>query len=1161
MNSEIADHYEEEAALGLGGSAGPDAQPDPSVMAAFRRPGLRLAEVLETMMMGYAHRPALGSRSRTYSPAAESAAPQMLPSFDTVSYGEVWSNVKSIAAAWTAGPNRVGAGDFLAMIGFASADYVTIDLVSNYLGLVSVPLPHTASAARLLPLLDETRPVVLAVGAPYLDIAVELALGTPSVRQVVVFDHDDRVAAHRAALQRAQTALNTTVTVEHLTDVIERGRELPTPRKYLDADDSRLAMILYTSGSTGLPKGAMWTERMVTALWTANLVRHPNLPVINVNFAPLNHMAGRSALSVALQAGGTSYFVAASDLSTLLEDWRIVRPTHLLLVPRVVDMLHQHYQTRLDQLMADGMPTTRAHVQAKSELREDVLGGRVLLGMVTTAPLSAEMREFVADVVSAPVIDAYGLTEIGVVSRDGVIARPPVIDYRLVDVPELGYFTTDRPYPRGELLIKSATAMPGYHQRPDVTAEVFDADGYYRTGDVVAEIAPDRVKYVDRRNNVLKLAQGEFVAIANLEAILAGAASVHQIFLYGNSERSSLLAVIVPTPEAMARYPEHDALKTALRQSLRATARAADLQPYEEPADFIVELNQFTAANGLLSGVGKLLRPNLKERYGDRLEELYVDLADARSRGLQLLRKNADTEPVLDTLIQAVQTLLDLPGEPPEPAARFLDLGGDSLSALNLSQLLGEVFSVDVPVGIIIGPATDLRALATHIEKQRASDVTRPTAAAVHGHDQSVVTAKDLALSKFLDERILRAAPDALRTNSVHTVLLTGANGWLGRFLAMEWLKRLATDGGRLITIVRGRDIEEARQRLEEVFAAGDATALADFRRLAANRLEVLPGDINEPHFGLDDQTWRRLTHEVDLIVHSAALVNHVLPYEQMFGPNVVGTAELIRLAISERIKQVSYLSTVLVAAGVSDFSEEGDIRQMSPQRPIGSAYANGYATSKWAGEVLLREAHELCGLPVRVFRADMILGHDRYPGQLNVPDIFTRMLISLLVTGLAPRTFYADDGSGERPRAHYDGLPVGFVAEAITSIGAEGLAGFTSFDVMNPHDDGVSLDVVVDWLIDDGAAITRIDDHAEWVRRFEAALRGLPEQQRQRSVLALLDAYRRPERPLRGATAPTAVFAAAVRSARIAGTGEIPHLDRHLIGKYITDLSLLGLT
>jgi fatty acid CoA ligase FadD9 len=1127
--------------------------PIPSVLEAIRRPGLRLTQVLETMMTGYADRPVLGTRA-----TAESGH-ELLPAFDTISYGELWSRVKAVAAAWTTGDRAVEPGSFVATIGFASADYVLIDLVSNYLGLVSVPLQHNSSLSRLQPIFDEIQPKVLAVSAEYLDLAVDAALNTPSVRELVVFDYDGRIDTHRHGLEGARERLSgSQIEVESLADVIGRGRTLPEPAPYLGESDQRLAMILYTSGSTGLPKGAMWSERMVTALWTAVLVKDPALPVVNVNYNPLNHMAGRTALSVAMQAGGTCYFVPESDLSTLFEDWQLVRPTQIMLVPRVVDMLNQRYQTRLDQLVAEGESDVVAESVAKTELRGDVLGGRVQVGMVTTAPLSPEMREFMLSAIAAPVIDAYGLTEIGVVSRDGIVARPPVLDYKLLDVPELGYFTTDRPHPRGELLVKSATRMLGYYKRPDVTADVFDEDGYYRTGDVVAEIAPDHVKYVDRRNNVMKLAQGEFVAVANLEAVYVGAPLVRQIFVYGNSERSSLVAVIVPTDEALTRYPDHDALKTALRDSLQATAQIAELQSYELPADFLIDTDPFTATNGLLSGVGKPLRPKLKERYGEQLEQLYAALADARTEGLRALRLRADDQPTLDTVTQAAQTLLGLPGHAPESDSHFIDLGGDSLSALSFSNLLGEVFGVDVPVGVIIGPSGDLAALAGYIDGERASGSTRPTAAAVHGAGDSIAAA-DLTLDKFFDSATLKAAHSAApASDTVHTVLLTGANGWLGRFLTLEWLKRLSDNGGKLITVVRGSDPDSARRRLEQSFEVGDQAALADFRRLADDHLEVIPGDVNEPNLGLDDATWQRLARSVDRVVHPAALVNHVLPYGQLFGPNVVGTAEVIRLAISERIKPVTYLSTVAVAMGVPDFLEDGDIRQVSARRPLDEGYANGYANSKWAGEVLLREAHDHCGLPVSVFRADMILGHHSYAGQINAADVFTRLLISLLTTGVAPRSFY--QGAGDRPRAHYDGLPVDFVAEAITSIGAKAHRGFTSYDVMNPHDDGVSLDVIVDWLIEDGAQITRIDDHAEWARRFEAALRGLPEQQRQRSVLALLHAFREPEEPVRGAIAPTEVFRQSVRDTKVGPTQDIPHLTHELISKYVADLTTLGL-
>ncbi len=340
------------------------------------------------------------------------------------------------------------------------------------------------------------------------------------------------------------------------------------------------------------------------------------------------------------------------------------------------------------------------------------------------------------------------------------------------------------------------------------------------------------------------------------------------------------------------------------------------------------------------------------------------------------------------------------------------------------------------------------------------------------------------------------------------------------------------------------------------------------FRDLAVDHLEVITGDIGEPNLGLDQATWERLAQRVDLIVHPAALVNHVLPYGQLFGPNVVGTAELIRLAITTRIKPITYLSTVAVAMSVqpANFAEDGDIRMISPVRPIDANYANGYANSKWAGEVLLREAHDLCGLPVAVFRSDMILAHSRYAGQLNVPDAFTRLVFSLLVTGIAPWSFYEPSDPDNRVDAHYDGLPADFVAESVTTLGEqiatadEAAATYRSFDVMNPHDDGISLDVFVDWLIAAGNDIRRIDDYDEWLGRFATALRALPDRQRQHSVLPLLDAYRKPEKPLRGAPAPTDVFRSAVQMAKIGADKDIPHLSAALIDKYVSDLQLLGL-
>ncbi|MDT0271013.1 SDR family oxidoreductase, partial [Streptomyces sp. DSM 44915] len=153
------------------------------------------------------------------------------------------------------------------------------------------------------------------------------------------------------------------------------------------------------------------------------------------------------------------------------------------------------------------------------------------------------------------------------------------------------------------------------------------------------------------------------------------------------------------------------------------------------------------------------------------------------------------------------------------------------------------------------------------------------------------------------------------------------------------------------------------------------------YQDLAADHLEVIAGDKGEENLGLDQQTWQRLADDVDLIVDPAALVNHVLPYSELFGPNALGTAELIKIALTTKIKPYTYVSTIGVGDQIEPgkFVENVDVREMSAVRKVNDGYANGYGNSKWAGEVLLREANDLCGLPVAVFRCDMILADTTY--------------------------------------------------------------------------------------------------------------------------------------------------------------------------------------
>jgi len=1143
------------------------ARPLAGVGAALEEPGIRLPEIIHTVMAAYANRPALGQRAVEYvTDAAGRTVSRLLPRYDTITYGEAWRQIQAIDNALLSGPDAVAPGERVAMLGFTSAEFTIIDTALARAGVVAVPLQTSAPAEQLRPIIDETEPRALFADVTFLDDAVELVLGAgAALTRVVVFDHHTAVDDEREAVERAATRLaERGVVVETFAEMVARGTALPTVEPVVPADTDPLLVLIYTSGSTGTPKGAMYPERLVTNAWRTGLThQQPALPSIVLSFLPMSHMMGRGTVYRTLAHGGTVYFAAKSDLSTLLEDIALVRPTQMTFVPRVWEMIHQEVQSEVDRRALDGVPEQ----QVLDERSVSMIGGRQLVAMTGSAPISPELKAWVQKFLGLELMEAYGSTEAGGVMVSGRLSRPPVLDYKLVDVPELGYLSTDRPHPRGELLLKSTDLIPGYYKRPDVTADVFDADGFYRTGDIVAELGPDHLQYLDRRNNVLKLAQGEFVTVSKLEAAFGTSPLIRQIYVYGNSSRSYLLAVIVPSAEALAGVSDAEALRAELADALQSVAREAGLQSYEVPRDFIIETEPFSLENGLLTGVRKLAWPKLKARYGAELEQLYAELAEGQALELRALRSLGSDAPVLETVLRAVSATLGASASDVAGDAHFTDLGGDSLSALTFGNLLEEIFEVEVPVGVIVSPATDLAGVAAYIEGERAPGSKRPTFSTVHGKNATVARAADLTLDKFIDAETLAAAPSLPGPASeVRTVLLTGATGFLGRYLALEWLERMDLVDGKVICLVRGKSDADARARLDATFDSGDPKLLAHYRSLS-DHLEVIAGDKGEANLGLPQEVWQRLADTVDFIVDPAALVNHVLPYSELFGPNALGTAELIRIALTTRIKPFAYVSTIAVGGSVApgEFVEAADVRVMSAVRPVDDSYANGYGNSKWAGEVLLREANDLCGLPVSVFRCDMILADTTYAGQLNLPDMFTRMMFSLVATGIAPKSFYELGADGKRQRAHYDGLPVEFVSESISTLAVQVAAGesdstFETYHVMNPHDDGIGMDEFVDWLIEAGYPVARVDDYADWLARFETALRGLPDRQRQASLLPLLHNYQQPSYPVAGSIAPVDRFRAAVQNAKIGADKDIPHISASVIVKYITDLELLGL-
>jgi fatty acid CoA ligase FadD9 len=1144
--------------------------PDPEVEAALRQPGLSYDHVIATALDGYAKRPALGERAYEVGLDRETGRHrrEYLPRFDTITYYELHNRIKGLANTWRHHEqHRVDPGDFVCILGFSGTDFATVDVACAYAHAVSVPLQTTLAGADLDGIFADTGPVAVAATMDDLVHAAQLAASHESIRSVIAFDYNEHVDDDREQYAAAQTELaqiRSRAQLITLDELIAFGDFQPW--EFLPPSqegEERMALLIHSSGSTGTPKGAIFTEHMAKSTWDPGSVP---VPVVRVAFAPMNHLAGRSMVYNTLVRGGTVNYTAKPDLSMLFEDMRLTRPTELAFFPRVLEMIHRHYLSEVVRRIGAGERDVEA---VKAAVREEMggtfLGDRISLMMVGAAPTTPEVKQFMNDCFQAQLIEGYGSTEAGptVTIRDR-IARPPVIDYKLRDVPELGYYTTDKPYPRGELCVKTTLSTPGYFKRPEATARLFDEDGFLVTGDIVEERGPDHVVYIDRRNDVLKLSQGEFVAIGALGTVYEnGSAVIHQIYAYGNSAFSYLLAVVVPNMEVvearLGKDPDGARVKELIRSELKKVAQAENLKSFEVPRDFIVEMEPFSHENGLLSSILKRLRPALQRRYGERLEQLYTELEHKQNEELMALQDPHSNLSVLEKVGKALEAALGVQDLDVTRPYSFVDLGGDSLGATAFSALLQDIFGVSLPVNSILSPAGNPQQWARAIEATlEHADGDRPTFAKIHGEGARQINVKDLDIAAFLDDGTIGQVPLAPPSDESRTVLVTGATGFLGRFLCLEWLERMAATGGKVICLVRAVDHEAATRRLASVFEGVDPDLEQRYRRLSAEHLEVVVGDAAEIRLGLSTDDFDRLADEVDRILHCGALVNHVLPYEDLFGPNVVGTAELVRLALTKRQKRFDFISSVATTLMIDRSAGNDEDTPLRPKIALTHDYGAGYGASKWAGEQLLHSAHRRFGLPVNVFRGDMMLAHSRYHGQINVPDIFTRLLYSIVMTGLAPESFYRIEPDGSRPSAHYDGLPVDFIAAAIVGTGFDAHQEIKTFHVLNHHaDDGIGLDTFVDWIQAAGYAVERAPDHRQWVQRFEAKLKALPEEQRQHSALHVLDAFGHPYKasePMVGSQH----FQDAVR--RLPVGPEVPHLTQEFIDKCLDDMRRLGL-
>ncbi len=427
-------------------------------------------------------------------------------------------------------------------------------------------------------------------------------------------------------------------------------------QKYLRAaippTASDVASICYTSGTTGDPKGAILTHsNYVSAIHTLlSLGLHIGRGESHISYLPLAHCFER-VIQVCVIFSGACIGFYSGDILNILGDIQNLRPTLFISVPRLLNKIYATVKEATigaggmkGVLFRQAYSAKRARVEAGGDFRHGLwdrllfskvagkFGGRIKYVVSGSAPINYKVLQFLRIVLSAHVFEGYGTTES---SACGTITHP--LDslegsvgvasvggaFKLVSVPDLNYKTSDKPFPRGEILLRGPYVFRGYHKSPEQTGEALTEDGWLMTGDIGTVDAKGRLYVIDRKKHVFKLAQGEYIAPEKLERIYLECPVLSQIFIDGDSKSSFLVAVVVLDESKSGSESKKEVLK-----QLEEIAKVHRLSRFEHLKDIYIEKEPFSIENNLLTPTLKLKRHEAKKRYATQLREMYSSHKD-----------------------------------------------------------------------------------------------------------------------------------------------------------------------------------------------------------------------------------------------------------------------------------------------------------------------------------------------------------------------------------------------------------------------------------------------------------------------------------------------------------------------------------------------------
>lgn len=730
-------------------------------------------------------------------------------------------------------------------------------------------------------------------------------------------------------------------------------------------DESRqaagqLAYVIYTSGSTGRPKGTAMPHDALSNLieWHRASFEPGSCRVLQ--FAALSFDVAFQETFTTLCTGGTLVLIDESvrrDPPALLELLRREGVERLFVPPLMLQNLAECARS------LEGA--------APDRLREIIVAGEQLR-------ISPEIVEFFRQRPACRLANHYGPTETHVVTAltlpEDAREWPnlPSIGLPIANVRIYILDRLRRPVPIGvvgEIYIAGANVARGYHKQPRLTAERFLADPFapaapsrmYKTGDLGRWRSDGTIEYLGRNDDQVKI-RGYRIELGEIEAQLALHERVKEAAVAlrqdpGGGKR--LVAYVTLHGQREGRG--------AIADDLRAHLKSL-LPEYMVPAAFVMLERLPTTPSG-------------------KLDRRALPAPDACDYAVKV--GEAPQGELEQTIARIWQELLHVGNV--SRSDNFFELGGHSLLVLKILFRVNEACGSSLTV-------TDVYKNPT---VQQLAQRVRGAAAA----DEPV----DLAREAELDPAVV-ALPERPCTPA-RTILLTGATGFVGRFLLAHLLEH---SDATIHCLVRAASQSEALGRLRATLSKWDLWDDAYERRIVA-----VAGDMRLPHLGIEPSTYRSLCRTVDSIFHCATSMNHLETYTMAKAANVDASKEIVRFAASERPKLVNYISTLGIFA--SGQRPGRVVSELTPIEDESFRHSQGYLASKWVGERIFMTAAER-GIACNIFRVGLVWADSRR-GRFDELQHVYRVLKTCLLAGCGI----------ERFRYGMPPTPVDYVARAVT--------------------------------------------------------------------------------------------------------------------------------